>query len=163
MKNLPLSTLCLILLAAPVLTSVPARAQDAAAPAKYDFGDFSSATLTGKAWKAFESKNFAAVAVYTAKCQEMFGAKALEMQKSLSAPAPKDSANTYWALNDVGTCYYILGKSLEEQGKKKEAITPYKFLSENLAFAQCYDTKGWFWKPADAAKERVKALEFDAL
>jgi hypothetical protein len=30
-------------------------------------------------------------------------------------------------------------------------------------FAQCRDEKGWFWKPAQAATERLKLLDFDAI
>ncbi|MBE7159385.1 MAG: beta-glucanase precursor, partial [Rhodospirillales bacterium] len=68
-----------------------------------------------------------------------------------------------WALNDVGTCYFIKGQALESQGKKKDAVAAFKYLSDNLAFAQCWDPKGWFWKPADAARDKTKKLEFDAL
>lgn len=135
----------------------------AAAPAPaLDFGDYSSATLTSKAWAALDSKNYAAVTGYTNKCIESFKAKALEMQASLKEPAPKDSANQYWALNDVGTCYFIQGKALDDQGDKKGAIAAYKALVDTLSFAQCWDPKGWFWKPADAARKRLAELQFDA-
>ncbi|HEY0256223.1 MAG TPA: hypothetical protein VGC39_02180 [Candidatus Methylacidiphilales bacterium] len=139
----------------------PTNAAPAGAPA-LDFGDFSSATLTTKAWKALESKDYAGVAGYTGKCIDSFKAQAVQMQGTLKAPAPKDSANTYWALNDVGTCYFIAGKALDDQGDKKGAIAAYKFLVDNLSFAQCWDPQGWFWKPADGAKKRLTELQFDA-
>ena len=44
-----------------------------------------------------------------------------------------------------------------------EALAAYKQLVEKVSFAQCWDTKGWFWKPAEGAKARIKALEFDTL
>jgi hypothetical protein len=149
------------------LTSLKAQNAPAPAPAadapKYDFGDFSSSTLTGKAWKAAEAKDYAAVDAYTGKCIEMFQAQALEMQKGLTEPAKdKEEIFKYWALNDVGTCYYVKAKALDDQKKTKEALEAYKYLADNLSFAQCYDPKGWFWKPADAAKKRVTELEFDA-
>jgi hypothetical protein len=127
-----------------------------------DFGDFSSATLTTKAWGALESKNYSAVTGYTGKCIDSFKAQAVQMQSTLKEPAPKEKANEYWALNDVGTCYFILGKALDDQGDKKGAIAAYKFLVDNLSFAQCWDPKGWFWKPADAARKRLTELQFDA-
>jgi hypothetical protein len=142
---------------APVPTPAPA-----AAPAGLDYGDGSSSTLTGKAWKAYTSKDYPSAIAYTTKCEDTFKTQALTMQKSLKAPAPKDSAFTYWALNDVGTCYFIQGKTLDDQGNKKGAIAAYKYLVDNLSFAQCWDPQGWFWGPADAAKKRLTELQFDA-
>lgn len=139
----------------------PAAPAPAAAPA-LDFGDFSSAALTGKAWKALESKDYPSVAGYTGKCIESFKSQAIEMQGSLKEAPGKDDANKYWALNDVGTCYFISGKALDDSGDKKGAIAAYKFLVDNLSFAQCWDPKGWFWKPAEAARKRLTELQFDA-
>lgn len=147
--------------AAPAPATAPAPA---AAPTALDFGNFSSETLTGKAWEAFNAKNYVNAKGYAQKCIDMYKDQAVAMQKGMTAPATeKEEVFKSWALNDVGVCYFILGQSLEAEGKGKEAIVPFKFLAENLSFAQCWDTQGWFWKPADAARERVKALEFDAL
>jgi len=143
---------------APAPTPTPAAPS---APA-LDFGDFSSATLTGKAWAALQSKNYPAVLGYTNKCIDSFKAQAVQMQAKLKEPAPKDSANQYWALNDVGTCYFIQGKALDDQGDKKGAIAAYKALVDSLSFSQCWDPSGWFWKPADAARKRLAELQFDA-
>jgi len=159
------------LLAVSLLSSTAAMAQTPAASATpaspsaaLDFGDFSSSAITTKAWQALEAKNYDQVAGYANKCIDMFKTQAVAQQKALTAPlTDKDQIFAQWALNDVGTCYFLLGKADEEQGKPKDAVTAYKFLADNLAFAQCWDTKGWFWKPADAAKERIKALEFDSL
>ena len=142
-------------------TPPPAPAPAVAAPAA-DFGDFSSAAITGKAWAAFTAKDYPLVLVYTAKCRELFEPQAVAMQKTLTA-VPTENQHSFWALNDVGTCYYLQGQSQQAMGKTPEAITSYKFLVDNLSFAQCWDTKGWFWKPADAARGQLKTLEFGAL
>ncbi len=87
------------------------------------------------------------------------------MQKELKAPVSaddKEAVQKKWALNDVGTCLFIMGQALEKQDKGKEAITAYKKLVEKVPFAQCWDPKGWFWKPATAARTRIKALELDS-
>jgi hypothetical protein len=165
-RPLRFSFLCLTVglttLSSPAQTP-PAPAAPAAASAPVlDYGDYSSATLTGKAWAALESKNYPAVLGYTNKCIDMFKAQAVQMQGTLKAPAPKEKANDYWALNDVGTCYFIKAKALDDQGNKKDAIAAYKFLADNLSFAQCWDPKGWFWAPADGARKRVAELQFDA-
>ena len=130
----------------------------------YDFGDHSSQTLVSKAWAAQDAKDDAAILAYTGKCIEMFKTQALDQQKALSAPPTvKEEVFKQWALNDVGTAYFIRGQALERQGKNAEAIEAYKVVSEQLPFAQCWDVQGWFWKPADAAAGRIKALQFDAM
>ena len=131
-----------------------------------DFGDFSSSTITTKAWDALNAGRHDEAIGYANKCIELYQAKAEEMQKALKAPVPsdqKEEVHNQWALNDVGTCLFILGQALEKQNKGPEALAAYKNLVEKVPFAQTWDTKGWFWKPADAAKERIKALEFDTL
>lgn len=145
--------------------SAPAPAPTSAAP-QLDFGDFKSSTLTEKAWHALGEKDYDSVLGYTQKCIDMFKDKAVEMQKSLTAApdtSEKEKVFANWALNDVGTCYFIQAKALEEQGKSKDALTAYQFLADNLSYSECWDTKGWFWSPAGAAKERVAALQFDSI
>ena len=130
--------------------------------AELDFGDQASGTLTVKAWKALDEKKYADAITFANKCVELFEKQALEMQKELKDfvdSANKDAVNKKWALNDVGTCVYIIGQANEKQEKKKEAIESYKKLIDKLGYAQCWDPQGWFWKPAEAAKERIAELE----
>jgi tetratricopeptide (TPR) repeat protein len=130
-----------------------------------DFGDRSAATITGKAWAALDSQSYEDAIGYAKKCVELYEKQAVEMQKELKEPVPdtdKEAVLKKWALNDVGTCYFIMGQALEQQKKREEAMAAYKQVVEKLPFAQCWDPQGWFWKPADAAKDRVKALEFAA-
>jgi hypothetical protein len=140
----------------------PKSAESPATPA-VDFGDFSSQVLTSKAWEALGASNHAAVDAYVAKCVELYAPKAAEMQASLTEAAGAEKAKDYWALNDVGTCHFIRAQSKEARGDSKAALADYKAVSEKYSFAQCWDTKGWYWKPADAAKAKIKSLEFDAL
>jgi hypothetical protein len=136
-----------------VLTMGHTRAQD--------YGDHSSATLTTKAWESLAAGDADLVAAYVGKCRELYEAEAKKQQAGLAEFAPAEKAHDFWALNDVGTCTFIEGQSLEKQGKKKEAIEAYRRLANELKFCQCWDTKGWFWKPAEAATGRIKELEFD--
>jgi hypothetical protein len=129
-----------------------------------DFGDFSSATLTGKAWAAYGANDYELALKYTAKCKEMYMEEAKKQQASLDAfPVGEEKVHSYWALNDVGTCLFIEGQILEKQNKSKEAVAVYTVLTKELSYSQCWDTKGWFWKPAEAAAGRIKQLEFDSL
>ena len=162
MRNTLLPAACLVLLA--FVPTHPARAQGTpagsaapAAAASLDFGDFSSAAITNKAWGALSARRYEDAIAYTSKCIEMFKGKAVEMQKALNAaPTDKDQTFAQWALNDVGTCYYIQAKAYEGKAQPKEALADYQLLSDHLGYAQCWDPKGWFWKPAEAAKERLQ-------
>lgn len=133
----------------------------AAAP---DFGDHKSETLTTKAWKAHGSGNAEDALAYVAKCVELYEAEAKKMQaalKELPANEPKEETFKRWALNDVGTCLFIKGEVLLKKGDKKGAKEALSKLVAEFRFAQCWDEKGWFWKPADAAKQKLVELEFD--
>jgi len=125
---------------------------------EYDFGNFTSETLTSKAWNAYNANDYKAVEAYTKKCIELYQAKALEQSQSLSGFAPKDKAFNYWALNDVGTCYFIFGQSLLAQGKVKEAQEALNTVIEKFPYAQCWDPKGWFWKVAEASSNKLSTI-----
>ena len=127
---------------------------------KFDFGDYSSLTLTVKAWKALEASDLEGVVVYTNKCIELYYAKALEQQKSLSnyASGSNEEIAKHWALNDVGTCYFIRGSAFEKAGDKEEARKAYQVVLDKFRFAQCWDPKGWYWRVGDACVERLAQL-----
>lgn len=132
--------------------------------AQLNFGDHKSSTLTGKAWGALGGQKYDDALGYIAKCIDLYGAEAKKMQESLKAyPAtdPKEETFKYWALNDVGTCLFIKGEVLLKKGDKKGALEAFKTLAKDYKYAQCWDEKGWFWKPAEAAKKKVVELEFD--
>jgi tetratricopeptide (TPR) repeat protein len=121
-----------------------------------------SSSLTSQAWDALAAKDFATAKAKTERCKSLFGEKASEMQASLSVVPGPDTAKDFWALNDVGTCAFILGKVYEAEGKSTEAITAYQDVIKNYPMSQCWDKQGWYWQPAVAAKERLTALTFDS-
>ena len=125
-----------------------------------DFGDYSSVTLTIKAWKALQDKDIDSVVAYTNKCLELYGDKATEMQNSLTEyPIEKEKIFSYWALNDVGTCLYIKGMAFLNAGVPDLARKAFQKLVDEYYYAQCWDPNGWFWKPADAGREKLDELE----
>lgn len=127
---------------------------------KLDFGNYSSSHLTTQAWKAMADNDLDSVLSYTKKVQELYGVKAKEMQGSLNEYPweSKEKIFEYWALNDVGTSLYIEGESLKKVGKSKEAKEAYQKLVDEYYYAQCWDPKGWFWKPAEAAQQSLDEL-----
>ena len=111
------------------------------------------------------SANLDDALAYTGKCIELYEAEAKKMQaelKELPADEPKEETSKRWALNDVGTCLFIKGEVLLKKGDKKAAKEAFDKVVKEFPFAQCWDPKGWFWKPADAAKKKSVELEFDA-
>ncbi len=128
--------------------------------ANYDFGDYTSSFLTTQAWKALQADNLETVNVYTNKVLELYASKAKQMQESMTEYAweSKDKIFSFWALNDVGTSLFIKAEAYKKAGQNKEAKEAYKQLVDNYFYAQCWDPKGWFWKPADAAQEALNAL-----
>jgi len=125
-----------------------------------DFGNYSSATLTTKAWEALNSEDYEDVMAYTDKCIELHAEKAKEMQASLTEYPweSQDKIFSYWALNDVGTCYFIRGEAFHKQGKTAEAKASYQKVVDDYFYAQCWDPQGWFWKPAEGAQQKLEEI-----
>lgn len=124
----------------------------------YDFGDYTSEYLTTQAWKMLEKKDLEGVRVLTQKCVDLYSKEAEKMQQSLSEFPAKDKTFDYWALNDVGTCYFILGEAFAAKEKYPEAIEAYQVVVDNYSYAQCWDTQGWFWKPAVVSRGRINKI-----
>jgi hypothetical protein len=134
------------------------------AQAELDLGDYRSETLTRKAWQATGDGDHAAALAYAAKCIELYEAEARQMQaalKELPVNESREETSKRWALNDVGTCLFIQGDVLLKQGDKPGAKAAFAKLVNHFKFAQCWDPQGWFWKPAEAAKQKLVELEFD--
>ena len=138
------------------------RAEDSKPPVAPTENESGSAVLTSQAWEELAAKDYATAKARITRCRELYEAKAKEMQETLSVVPGPDTAREFWALNDVGTCLFILGKVAEAEGKNTEAIAAYQEVIKNFPMAQCWDKQGWFWQPAVAAKERLTALTFDS-
>ena len=84
----------------------------------------------------------------------------MAMQASMTEYAweSKEDIFAKWALNDVGTAFFIKGEALKKAGDPVTAKKSYKKLVDNYYYAQCWDTNGWFWKPAEAAQQSLDEL-----
>lgn len=125
---------------------------------EYDFGDYTSMTLTVNAWGCLDKKDYVGIEIYTRKCIELYEEEAIKQQTSMTDYLPKEQAFNPWALNDVGTCYFILGEALLAQGRYKEAKEAYSKIIDKFSFAQCWDPRGWFWKPAVGARGKINKI-----
>lgn len=161
MKNI-LTLIAVAMLTFGCASTAPSKAEaPQKAPAEVDFGDYTSQTLTTNAWLALAEGKYDHVLEYTGKCLELYEKKAIEMQASLDAKAHIDKVHDYWALNDVGTSYFIRGEALVKLGRKDEALAAYTKLKDELFYAQAWDPKGWFWSPADASYSKIDVLSGD--
>ena len=150
-----------ILSAILALLSLGAVALVNRAAAEVDYGDQGSATLASKAWNALNAQQYDDAVAYADKCVELYAAKAAEMQSSLTAfppNVPADETHKYWALNDVGTILFVKGEALSKKGDKVAAKAAYSRVVNEFGYAQCWDPQGWFWKPAEAAKQKIAEL-----
>lgn len=130
-----------------------------AAVATVDYGDYTSATLTGKAWKALAKKDYPELFAYTRKCVELYGEEGKKMNAGMTEFEPAGTASEKWALNDVGTCLYIMGSAYEDLEMYPEAAKAYRTLVNEYNYAQCWDPKGWFWRPAENAALRAERYD----
>jgi len=127
----------------------------------YNYGDYRSETLVGKAWKALGENDLEAVLAFTNKCVELYDGQARKMQASLTdfATGGKDEIFAYWALNDIATGTFIQAEAYRKAGMDDEAMEAYQKLIDDYGYGQCWDVGGWFWKPSEAAKEKLAMLE----
>jgi len=120
----------------------------------YDFGDYTSWTLVTRAWEALRDENLTLVLGYTDKCIHLYEDRAREMQASLSDyPTGNDEKLfSYWALNDIATAHFIRGRAFMLEGKTEEAIHEFEIVRDEFSLGQCWDPRGWWWKPVVEAK-----------
>lgn len=124
-----------------------------------DYGDYKSVTLMVKAWGALDEGQYEDALKYTAKCAELYEEEAKKMQASLSAFPSSKVVNEYWALNDVGTCYFISGEALMKLSRRTEALAAYKVVRDEFSYSQAWDPKGWYWSPPLVAEGKIDLLE----
>ncbi len=126
-----------------------------------DFGDYSSATLMRLAWKALDERDMDGVLAYTGKCIELYEERARRMQEELSGipKGPPEEIHRYWALNDVATAYFIRGEAFFKTDQLEKAREAYQTVLDRFPYAQCWDPRGWFWRVADGAAEKIEMID----
>ncbi len=143
---------------APIVSPQSVTPTSESSPEEVDFGDYTSQTLTTKAWDALKAGHHRAAETYALKCLELYEPQALQQSQSLTDFAPKEDAFDYWALNDVATCYFILGQLRLIQGRMEEAREAFHTIIERFPYAQCWDLRGWFWKVAEGASDKLTTI-----
>ena len=115
--------------------------------------------VTEKAWDAFAAKDWDAVETLANRAARTWGAKAKEINKTLTAFPSADKAKTFANLNDLATITFLKGEALLKKGDTDGALAAYYTLLADYTFGQCWDKKGWWWQPATAAKDQIARLK----
>ncbi|SRR6266446_954454 len=134
---------------------------------------------TRDASRAFERNDYDAAILWANKVVDLFGGTAnrqQELLKNQNEPVPPVGRVLPWRfgnvasrgiLNDVASCYWILGQSYENKGRGCEARDAYAAASR-LTYARTWDPQwwplrgwspfSWFWSPAEVAQDRVAKM-----
>jgi tetratricopeptide (TPR) repeat protein len=126
--------------------------------------------LTSKAWKSYEDKKYEKAISEAEECIDTFvGQAEITQEELIKGKVPEPSTNpkskeeiekihSRGLLNDVGTCYFIVGESYSKLGNKEKAIEAYKE-AEKFIHAMVWDPNGWFWSVSKAAAGKIRVLE----
>lgn len=76
-------------------------------------------------------------------------------------PQEKRQIFSYWALNDVGAAYFILGRAYDAQQEYVLAAQAFQQVLTRYSLAQVWDPNGWFWTPAEAVASEYVARNED--
>ncbi len=143
-----------------------------------------SAGYTALAWRYLNKKKLEMARMLATACIEEFQHVAKQQQVLHNQKYPevlpklppslnqaKKFFEQFWALYDVGTCWFIMGQSYQEEadgltdrsddGVKQarkcydQAVRCYEEILKNYVGAQCFDPSGpWFWSVAKGAEEQ---------
>ena len=123
---------------------------------------------TKAAWDAVVQKKFPAAKRHAEDCIDEFRGTARRLQKQIEETgrkipkgkvkdqATRDAIFKNGPLNDVATCYFILGYVAEKTNRRGEMVDAY-VEAMKFTHARCWDEgKKIFWSPAEAAKKRLE-------
>jgi len=125
---------------------------------EYDLGDSSSDTLTVKAWEALSKKDERGVLLYTGRCIELYSEQAKTQGAGLTNYPSQNNMEMFKQMNDLGACYFIRGEFFKYKKDWQKSTEAYQTLIDEYPFAQYWDPRGWYWKPAEIAKDEIRKI-----
>jgi hypothetical protein len=128
-------------------------------------------TLTAFAWEAYNKDDYAGVVLFADRCFTNYSTTALRLQaeaqqRKITLPAgaaftenEKKEIEKNGPLNDVGTCLFIKGRSLQKLERKAEAKAAYEAAAK-YSYGRCWDPIGRvYWSPAEASGDRLELMQ----
>ncbi len=122
-----------------------------------------------RAWVALNNNDFDGAIKYAQEYIDAWEAVALKQQIELTEEPPlgevtedeKIAIFNNWALNGVGTAYFIEGSAFEGLNEIETAKEAYE-KAQNFPYARTWDPdQGFFWSPADGAIKNISVLAGD--
>ncbi len=114
--------------------------------------------LTGKAWGALGSKNWDEVERLANRSANQWGEHARRQNNGLAKMPNTQEAKKLNSLNEVATITYLKGEALFKKGDREGALAAYYTLLADYNYGQIWDNGGWYWSPANAARERIAEI-----
>lgn len=125
-----------------------------------------SEELTRQAWEALPKDTGKALSCTYKTIKKWHAQADAQQTKAVAAgcttPKPEDIKTYFqssWALSDVATSLFIQGEALRSQERLREASEAYKTVVDRYSCAFTWDQRGWFWKTADTAKEKLDKIK----
>ena len=125
-----------------------------------------NAQLAADAWRAYNRGDFTGAVGVAERCTSTFRKQADDMESKLHTlgeeplpvtPAEKSSVLARGPLNDVATCYFILGQAAVRLQQRERATQGFEAAAQ-YSHAFSYNQDGSFWSPAQAAIEELARL-----
>jgi hypothetical protein len=118
----------------------------------------SADTFKKKTFEAYKNGQYAAAIVQADKCIGLYRESALVQQKQLTKYPEDKQIPRYWALNDVGTCYYLAGLSALALKDRAKAGGYFQTIKRDLFYASYWDPNGWYLKITDLIADKEKEM-----
>ena len=114
--------------------------------------------VTAKVWEAMGREDWNTAIAHADRVIRIWGPQARRSNNQLKGYAPTKEAQKYGSLNEVGLSLLLKGDALSKKGDKAGAKKAYQTLLDQYTYAQVWDPKGWFWKPAEEARKKLVLL-----
>ncbi len=126
-----------------------------------------SEELARHAWAALEANDLEKVIacsnVAIRKWTTQADSQQLKAASASCSETPKPSElksyfESNWALSDIATLWFIRGQAFRQKAKWNEAREAYSVVVNKYQCAFAWDSRGWFWRTADGAKEKMEEI-----
>jgi hypothetical protein len=135
--------------------------------------EYKNEQLTTEAWKAYNDGKYTSAIDKAKECILEFQGEALRQEEALrdaKAEQPPIGKTTEeiageifkrGILNDVGTCWVVIGMSELKLNHEEKAISAFE-KARQFTYARTYDPS-WegFWSPSEKAADYIKSLQGD--